>query len=430
MTDSKRPTSNAFRQFSLPNGSVLKNRIAKAAMQEGMANVAIHNQPSDAIVRLYEAWGTGGSGLILSGHVMLDPTALSSPGDILLAEDSGAFNEQLWRRWIATTQKDGAQFWFQVNHPGRQVQKGSGFPTYAPSEVALNMGAMSSAFEKPRAMTEDHIQDIIRRFTWTARKAEQLGASGVEIHAAHGYLISQFLNPNSNKRTDQWGGSLENRSRLLFEVVKAVRRETSGKFGVAVKINSSDFQKGGFTTEELLWVVEQLNTMGLDFLELSGGSYEQPAMSGFKGKAASTIAREAYFLEAAQELQATAKMPLMVTGGISHLSTLETVVNSSDNIIAGVGSALGYIPDLPNRWQRGEDPAPQVKPASWLPRPLQAVSKIMAVRYNMNRVGEDKKPWLNVWPVFGLIMCQIAELKHMKLYKQWAASLMKSEKGQ
>jgi 2,4-dienoyl-CoA reductase-like NADH-dependent reductase (Old Yellow Enzyme family) len=279
-------------------------------------------------------------------------------------------------------------------------------------------------------LTEEHIQDIIRRFAWTAHKAEELGASGVEIHGAHGYLISQFLSPKSNKRTDKWGGSLENRARLLFEVIKAVRNATSEKFGVAVKINSSDFQKGGFTTEELLWVVSQLNTMNLDFLELSGGSYEQPAMSGFKSKAASTIAREAYFLEAAKELQAVAKMPLMVTGGISHLSTLETVIDSSDNIIAGVGSALGYMPDLPNRWARGEDPAPQVTPAWWLPRPIQAISKIMAVQYNMQRVGAGSRPWQNLWPFFALIVSQINESKQMKLYKAWAGELLRKQKAQ
>jgi 2,4-dienoyl-CoA reductase-like NADH-dependent reductase (Old Yellow Enzyme family) len=420
----------AFQEFRLPNGSVLKNRIAKAAMQECLSDVAAHCQPSDSLVRLYETWGKGGAGLILSGHVMLDPTAVSAPGDIVLAEDAGAFDEQIWRQWIDSTQKDGVKFYFQLNHPGRQVMKGNGFPTYAPSAVPLKMGAMSGAFDVPLALTEEHIQDIIRRFVWTARKAEELGVSGVEIHAAHGYLISQFLNPNSNKRTDKWGGSLENRARMLFEVVKAVRKGTSPKFGVGVKINSSDFQKGGFTTEDLLWVVEQLNTMNLDFLELSGGSYEQPAMSGFKGKAASTVAREAYFLEAAKELEAVAKMPLMVTGGISHLSTLETVINSSDNIIAGVGSALGYMPDLPNRWARGEDPAPQVKPAWWLPRSIQAVSKIMAVQFNMERVGEKKKPWLGLWPLFALVMTQIKQAKQMKSYKQWSSSLVKTQKTQ
>lgn len=120
----------------------------------------------------------------------------------------------------------------------------------------------------------------------------------------------------------------------------------------------------------------------------------------------------------------------MVTGGISHLSTLETVINSSDNIIAGVGSALGYMPDLPNRWAKGEDPAPQVKPAWWLPRPIQAVSKIMAVQYNMHRVGAGSKPWQNLWPFFALVVSQINESKQMKLYKAWAGDLLKKQKAQ
>ncbi|UJO24842.1 NADH-dependent flavin oxidoreductase [Fulvia fulva] len=261
----------AFQPFTLPNGSTIKNRIVKAAMEENMADVRNGNQASESLLQLYRTWGAGGAGVILSGHVMIDPRALACPGDVLLADDAPTCDEQLWKSWAASAQSHGAQFWLQLNHPGRQVKAGSGLPVYAPSPIPVDIGKFSNAFVKPVEMDEQQIHRVIERFAWAARKAEQLGFAGVEIHAAHGYLISSFLSPRSNGRTDRWGGSRENRARLLLEVVQAVKDSTSPRFGVAVKINTSDFQRGGFGPEDLEWVVRQLNEMKLDFLELSGG---------------------------------------------------------------------------------------------------------------------------------------------------------------
>nr|OQO31891.1 hypothetical protein B0A51_01086 [Rachicladosporium sp. CCFEE 5018] len=402
----------AFNPISLPNGSTIKNRIVKAAMEESMADVERHCQPSEAMIKLYDAWGAGGSGLILSGHVMIDPLAMALAGDTLLAEDAGPQDDQVWRRLITKTKAHGAQFWLQINHPGQD----------GPVERAL--------FGQPIAMSEEKIQDIISRFAWAARKAEELGADGVEVHAAHGYLISAFLSPLANVRTDRWGGSRENRARLLFEVLKAVRAHVSPSFGVAVKINSSDFQKGGFDSEDLLWIVKQLNAMHIDFIEISGGNYESPAMAGShmvmdeKTAQSSTTIREMYFFEAAKQVEQVAIMPVVVTGGIRKRATLDAVVASSDRLLAGVGTAIGLIPDLPNRWQRGEDPSPSTSPTWVLPKMLISIAAIAAVHWNMAATGGQGRAWKGVWPLIAFGWDQIRDAKQTKQYQKWAKVLL------
>ncbi|CAK1364575.1 unnamed protein product [Cercospora beticola] len=422
-------SSPALEPFLLPNGTKLKNRIYKAAMEENMADVAHGNQPSEGLINLYRTWAEGGSGLVMSGHVMIDPRAMALPGDVLLAEDGPVQSDQRWREWINAAKSNNTQFWLQINHPGRQIKKGSGLPTYAPSAVPLEMGKLSGMFDMPLEMSEKKIQDVIQRFRWAAKKAEELGVDGVEIHAAHGYLISQFLSPKSNKRTDRWGGPLENRARLLLEVIKAIREAVSPSFGVGVKINSADFQRGGFDSNDLKWTVEQMNDMKLDFVELSGGNYEMPAMGGAaqsnEKKSARTIAREAYFLEAAQELKSIAKVPLIVTGGITKLETANAVASLSDNTLVGIGTALGYIPNLPNRWAAGEQPVVNL-PQSWiLPGMLKFAGNIACVHWNMANIGKGKPIWMGVWPMLAVLWEALGERKQMAEYKKWLAALEK-----
>jgi 2,4-dienoyl-CoA reductase-like NADH-dependent reductase (Old Yellow Enzyme family) len=447
-------SSKAFSPATLPNGTVLKNRIVKAAMEECLANVPEYNGPSPQLMKLYETWGQGGAGLILSGHIMLDPLCMAAAGDTLLAEDVPV-DAAAWRDWISRTQASGAKFYFQLNHPGRQVRKGSGMPAYAPSAIRVDLGKLASGvFETPVALTEEQILKIIDRFAWAAKKCEEFGAAGVQVHSAHGYLSSQFLSPRTNVRTDRWGGSIENRSRFLLETIKAIRAKVSPSFGVAVKINSSDFQKGGFDATDLKYVVGQLNALnvedltttgnskgGIDFLELSGGSYEIPAMMGADvpdtehKKAASTKAREAYFLTTAESLDDLATMPLLVTGGISRLNTLNTVINSTEKLrLAGVGTAIGLLPDLPNRWEKGEDPQPALTCNTWfLPKFVVPVARIAGVQWALRQIGNGKKAWPGVWPSFALIMVQLGENKNMKQYLKWVEKLglkSKAEKEQ
>src|SRR6202140_3129841 len=260
-----------FETLTLPNGTALPNRIAKAAMEENMANA--EHAPSAALLQLYRVWADGGAGLILTGNVMIDRRAMTGPGGVVLEDPSQL---QAFRNWARIGRAKGAQFWLQLNHPGRQMMKNLGQETWAPSAVPLDLGKHSKMFATPKAMTEQDVHEVIARFVNAARLGEQAGFSGVQIYAAHGFLISQFLSPLTNRRTDRWGGSLGIRARLLLEVITAVRRAVGPRFPIGIKLNASDFQKGGFTHAECIELVKLLNRVGLDLLELSGGSLEQP----------------------------------------------------------------------------------------------------------------------------------------------------------
>lgn len=324
---------NLFDTLTLPNGSTIPNRLAKAAMEENMADAA--QAPSERLMRLYQAWADGGAGLVISGNVMVDSRAMTGPGGVVLENDAQL---EKFRRWARIGRSAGAQFWLQINHPGRQLQANLGQQAWAPSAVPLELGGMSRHFATPKAMDEAMIAEVIQRFARSAGLAERAGFSGVEIHAAHGYLLSQFLSPLSNRRSDAWGGSLENRARLLLEIVRAVRAEVAPGFAVAVKLNSADFQRGGFSADDAREVVRMLDGLGVDLVELSGGSYEAPAMQG-EARDGRTLAREAYFVEFARDIRAAARMPVMVTGGIRRRPVAEQVLASGVDMV-GIGTAL------------------------------------------------------------------------------------------
>ncbi|MCF5088406.1 2,4-dienoyl-CoA reductase, partial [Pseudomonas gessardii] len=244
-----------FEPLQLPNGQVIANRIAKAAIEENMADS--QHAPSHELKQLYKTWADGEPGLLLTGNVMIDRHAMTGPGGVVLEDEQ---HLDSFREWAAIGRAKGGHFWMQLNHPGRQTMANLGQQALAPSAVSLDLGRFSKIFAKPWAMSEDAIQNVITRFATSARLAEKAGFSGVQIHAAHGYLISQFLSPLSNLRDDHWGGSLENRARLLVDVVKAVRAVVSPGFCVAVKLNSADFQHGGVGAKEAQDVVAMLNT--------------------------------------------------------------------------------------------------------------------------------------------------------------------------
>src|SRR5258706_11946586 len=198
-------------------------------------------------------------------------------------------------------------------------------------------------------MTEQQISATVERFAATAALAERAGFDGVEVHGAHGYLLSQFLSPLVNKRSDQWGGSRDNRGRLLLGVVRAIRAGVSPSFAVAVKLNSADFQRGGFDADDAASVIALLEPLGVDLVELSGGNYESPAMTG-RPADGRTAAREAYFLELAAELATTSPLPLMLTGGITRRETAETVLASGVALV-GMGTAIAVTPHPPHPWR-------------------------------------------------------------------------------
>lgn len=403
---------NLFDSLTLPNGSTLPNRIAKAAMEENMADA--DHAPSEPLLRLYEAWAEGGSGLLISGNVMVDRRAMTGPGGVVLEDE-----QQLARfqRWARIGRAKGAQFWLQINHPGRQMQANLGQPTWAPSAVPLELGNLSKRFATPQAMTEAVIEDVIERFARTARLAEQAGFTGVEVHAAHGYLLNQFLSPLTNQRTDQWGGSLENRARLLLEIVKAVRGVVSPGFAVAVKLNSADFQRGGFSADDAQQVVRLLNELDVDLVELSGGSYEAPAMQG-QARDGRTLAREAYFLEFAREIRAVARMAIMVTGGIRRAPIAQEVLASGIEMV-GIGTALAIEPNLPRDWQLGLSSAPQLPPITWKNKVLASLANMAVVKYQLHKLSQGRDSQPGVSPLWALLTQQVKDIFRTRQYRRW-----------
>ena len=346
-------TSELARELELPCGAVIPNRIGKSAMTEGLADR--FDRATVRHERLYRRWSEGGAGLLITGNVMVDRRYLERPGNVVL-EDREGF-EQL-RRWSAAGTSAGNHLWMQINHPGRQAAKMSALSPLAPSPVQLDLLGL---FGKPRAMQEEDIQDVIRRFAFVAESARETGFTGVQIHGAHGYLLSQFLSPIINRREDQWGGPLENRARLLLAVVDAVREAVGPDFPVSVKLNSADFQKGGFTLEECTRVASWLGEAGLDLLEISGGTYEQLALLGHHGeestyqapKRESTKRREAYFLDYAVAIREATSIPLMVTGGFRSRALMEQAVGQGELEMIGMARPLCVDVDIPRRLIEG-----------------------------------------------------------------------------
>lgn len=409
---------NLFDKLILPNGSSIPNRIAKAAMEENMADA--NQAPSEPLMRLYHAWANGGAGLLITGNVMVDGRAMTGPGGVVL-EDASHLDQ--FKQWALIGRAKGAQFWLQINHPGRQMQANLGQPTLAPSAVPLDLGKLSNRFNTPRAMTQAQIEEVIQRFANTANLAERAGFTGVEIHAAHGYLLSQFLSPLSNRRTDQWGGTLENRARLLLEIVAAVRAVVSPTFAVAVKLNSADFQRGGFSADDAKQVVTLLNPLSVDLVELSGGSYEAPAMQG-QARDGRTLAREAYFAEFARDIRKVAAMPVMVTGGIRRRQVAEAVIESDVDMV-GIGTALAIDPHLPADWRMGADTTPALAPITWKNKPLASLANMAAVKYQLRKISMGKSPDPKVSPLRALVLQQISIAFRTRQYRRWMADQSK-----
>ncbi|MGY1991937.1 NADH:flavin oxidoreductase/NADH oxidase family protein [Mycolicibacterium fortuitum] len=404
-----------FAPLQLKSGQVLGNRIAKAAMEEGMAGRA--QLPDERLITLYRQWGAGGTGLLITGNVMVHAEAMTGPGGVVLDADSPL---EPFAAWARAGKGDGAAMWMQISHPGRQVQANMPGVVWGPSDVGVELGRHSKRFGQPVAMTGQQIADTITRFATTARRAEQAGFDGVEVHAAHGYLLSQFLSPLVNTRTDEWGGSLENRARLLLEIVRAIRADVSPGFSVAVKLNSADFQRGGFDADDARTVIDMLAPLGVDLVELSGGSYESPAMTG-RPADERTAAREAYFLELAAELAVSSPIPLMLTGGITRHQTAERVLASGVAVV-GMATALAETPDLPARWRQGREATGRLKPVTWSDKPLASIASMAMVRYQMRRLGAGKKPALGVGPAFALAADQLVSRRALRGYSRWLKS--------
>lgn len=322
------------------NGIVLKNRICKSALSEQLSDRS-HN-PTPGLIRLYQQWAQGGAGLLITGNVMLAPDMIGEPKNIVLNEHSPL---DTFREWAKAAQSNNCKCFMQLNHPGRQVPNMLALTPKAPSAVAMH-GGMRLAFNKPVALAEDEIRDIIRRFALSAKLAKDCGFAGVEIHGAHGYLINQFLSPLQNRRTDQWGGSPENRRRFALEVYRGIRAAVGDDYPIGIKLSSTDAQAGGYSEADALQVARVLDEEGIDFIEVSGGNYESQVMMGSEQKLEQG---NGYFVDFATSLKRTVKAPVMLTGGLRNPGFMDALVKEGQCDLIGMGRPFVLEPDLPNR---------------------------------------------------------------------------------
>lgn len=391
MTTVANPEINVLNSpFVLPNGTRLRNRLAKASMSEALGTY--DNHATQKIVALYRRWAKSGIGLLLTGNVMIDRRALGEPGNIVIEDESDL---PVLKQWAEAAKVEGTSLWVQLNHPGKQSPKGLNTFNLSPSAIPFRQD-IAAFFETPRQASEADIQDIIQRFGRSAAICKKAGFGGVQIHGAHGYLISQFLSPHHNQRTDQWGGSAENRRRFVLAVYHEIRQQVGPEFPVGIKLNSADFQKGGFTEEESMETIQALSAAGIDLIEISGGTYEAPAMSGVVGAAVktSTSSREAYFLSFAERVRKSVNVPLMVTGGFRSYAGMNDALQSGALDIVGLARMLAIDPDAPKALLNGRECDQLVRPIS---TGIKAIDKmgIMEVLWytrQLKRIAEGRNP--------------------------------------
>ena len=371
--------------LTLPCGAQIPNRLCKAAMTEGLASP--QGEPTEALERLYGIWSDGGAGLLLSGNVQIDGDHLERPGNVIIDNEPSEAMQRALGRWAAAGTRSGNHFWAQISHAGRQCQKIVNPQPKAPSGVKL--GLPGGQFGEPQPMTEEDIEAVITGFARCAKVVIDAGFTGVQLHAAHGYLLSQFLSPRSNQRQDQWGGSLENRARLLLASVSRVRAAVGPGIPISVKLNSADFQRGGFDFDESLQVAKWLEQASVDLIEISGGTYEQPRLLNLDGMepveeqsvAASTRAREAYFVDFAEAMHKEVSIPLMVTGGLRRLDAVKLALESGAADMIGIGRPMCVMTDAPAQLLAGVKELPRFEDTlSLLPRALRFLNGIKIVR--------------------------------------------------
>lgn len=333
------PTSNLFSPLTLANGTVIKNRFVKPAMSEEMGDKLF--APTADLISLYRQWAHGGTGLLITGNIMVDSRARGEMGNVVIEDDR---NLAMLKKWAAAGTENNTQLWMQLNHPGKQSPKNMSSQPVAPSAVPLE-GPNAFGFNPPRALTRLEIHDIVKRFIRAAQIAKMAGFTGVEIHAAHGYLLNQFLSPHDNQRQDEYGGSLENRMRILVEIYEGMRAAVGSEFPIGFKINSSDFRPDGLTEADSLLVIKKMAALGVDLIEISGGNYENPTMQ--------SIGNGAFFIDYAAKVKREIDVPVCVTGGFRSAAGMQAAVTSGQTDMVGVARPLALVPDLPNQIAAG-----------------------------------------------------------------------------
>ena len=331
---------NLFGPLKLPCGVTLKNRIAKSAMSDSLGDGTGH--PTAEQIRLYQRWAGGGLAVSIIGEVQGSSSYAEKPGNLVLNEASDL---DRFRDLARQGSANGTQLWLQLGHAGALA--------YAPTSSPKGPSALELPGLHCAELTIDEINQLPSAFARTARLARQAGFGGVQVHAAHGFLLSQFLSPLFNKRSDQYGGTIANRMRLLLETIETIRAAVGQSFPIAVKLNSTDQLEGGLNQEDALEVVAALDRSSVDLIDISGGTYFPGAKSASDG-----AGKGPYFIEFAKRARAVTAKPLMLTGGFKTRTQAERAVASGAVDIVGLARALVLEPSLPDLWNTDQKPEP------------------------------------------------------------------------
>lgn len=374
--------------LTLPSGLTLKNRLAKASMSEHLADA--EGNPGEALNRLYERFAQGGSGYLLSGNVMVDRRHLEGAGNVVLDENSDLKKFEAWAR---AGKQNGAAFLLQISHPGRQTPMFIQLRPLAPSpgKAVKVMMAFAPAVE----LKEAQIEGILDRFALTASLAEKAGFDGIQLHGAHGYLISQFLSATINQRRDKWGGALAGRARFLLEAVRRVREKTGKGFTLMVKLNVGDLARGN-DTGDLTTLGHWLKEAGVDLVEVSSGDYEKPALYGV---GASTDSK-GYFAQEAMALSKTCGLAVMLTGGVRSVAGMEAALESGAASVIGLARPMAVDPDLPSKIMAGKAQSLTAPAPAFSIESLKILSETSwyGAQLELLAAGKSVNPALGVWP--------------------------------
>ena len=326
------------------HGMTLSNRLVRSATWEGMCEA--DGRPTAKLASCYRDLAAGGVGLIITGYTFVRPDGKQLPGKMGIHTD--AFSSEM-RNLVQAVHKEGGKICLQLVHAGGQTDtKTAGRKPLAPSAVKVDQFP-----EKPAAMSKKEIKDIVTAFGDGARRAREYGFDAVQLHAAHGYLINQFLSPLTNRRTDEYGGTLENRCRFLLEIYRRVRFESGADFPVLAKLNGSDNLKGGLAMGDAVHAAILLDREKIDAIEVSGGT----SASGSEGPVRIKVAtpeQEAYNLGLAREIRKAVNCRLISVGGFRSLEVIKKAIREDGIDYISLARPFIREPRLANRWREGD----------------------------------------------------------------------------
>ncbi|KAF8840281.1 FMN-linked oxidoreductase [Paxillus ammoniavirescens] len=340
------------------SGKTAKNKFMKSAMSERLATFSSYDptergQPTEELIRLYETWAMGNIGIVVTGNIQIKKDHLEATGNAIIDRDLPGNYLEDYRKLASAAKSRGSLVLGQLSHPGRQVS--ITIQPYPESSSDIEHPSTSGVlFARPMPLTREGIRDIVRRFAYAASILNKAGFDGVQIHAAHGYLLHQFLSKRTNKRTDDYGGSLQNRARILLEIIAEIKRVVNNpSFLFSVKINSEDCIVDGIDQEEAIATVKMLEAAGVDLIEISGRTYEQDERP-VQQKTLFAATREAYFIDFADRLRPHIGISkIAITGGFRTAQAMAEAIYSGSIDVVGIARPLTAEPFLVNEILRG-----------------------------------------------------------------------------